>query len=237
MLASSCLGLTGRGTVTVGRAGGRSLAGDEGAGVDPDRARRGNAVVVVRARSVRPGGVVGDRPRARRGVLAGAALRRPDVDGREPRAEPPPRAVQSGRRDVGRSDPRPDEARARGRRRAREPTRRRFRASAIAGLAVLLVASLLGAGSRPASGTRRDTRPQSRGPASLPARSLAAADPFAAAALSIEAEASSRPPYPNAGHVRALGERLGSLGVSPIGEKVRAHAGPATTVGFSIDVP
>ena len=114
---------------------------------------------------------------------------------------------------------------------------RRFRASAIAGLAVLLVASLLGAGI--AISQRNHARHQTAlaaGPRSSRRRSLAAGDPFAAAALGVEAEASTSPALPEARDVfvRSM-QRLGALGLSPVGGKVRAHTGPTRAVSFSMD--
>jgi WD40 repeat protein len=113
---------------------------------------------------------------------------------------------------------------------------RRFRASAIAGLAVLLVASLLGAGIAVNQRNQAQHQTALARARELAARSLAAADPFAAAALSIEAEASTSPVLPEArdAFVRAV-QRLGGLGLSPSGEEVRAHDGPATAVGVSLD--
>ena len=188
----------------VGRAGGRSLAGDEGAGVDPDHARRGNAVVVIRAGAVRPGCVVGDRPRTRHGVLRGAALRRPHVDSREPRAGPPPHAVQSGCGDAGRSDPRPDEARARGRRCAREPTcpavpsvgHRRSRCPPRRVVAR--------SGDRDQPAEPRSTPDCPRAARGSRARSLAAGDPFRPPRSASRPRPARRPPCPKRGRGRAL---------------------------------
>ena len=113
---------------------------------------------------------------------------------------------------------------------------RRFRASAITGLAVLLVVALLGAAI--AINQRNHARHQTAlaRARELSARSLAAADPFAAAALSIEAEASTSPVLPEArdSFLRSV-QRLGHLGVTPIGAKVRAHDGPARAVDVSAD--